>query len=159
MQEPATPIVERADPRLPAVTALVADLDVYMTALYPAESNHLLDIEALAAPDIRFFAARLGQDYLGCGAIRIHEAAFTEIKRIYVSPKARGLGLGKHILNTLEAETRKLGLPLMRLETGVYQPEALALFERSGFTRCGPFADYPTDDPLSVFMEKRLDGD
>ena len=61
MQKPATPIVERADPRLPAITALVADLDVYMTALYPAESNHLLDIEALAAPDIRFFAARLDQ--------------------------------------------------------------------------------------------------
>ncbi|MDY0883775.1 GNAT family N-acetyltransferase [Dongia soli] len=156
MLEPAKPLIEQADPRLPTVTALIAELDAYMTALYPAESNHLLDIDALAAPDIRFFAARFEDDYLGCGAIKIHEGAFTEVKRIFVSPKARGLGVGKYIIAALEAETRKLGLSLMRLETGIYQPEALALFERAGFTRCGPFADYPTDDPFSVFMEKRI---
>lgn len=156
MLEPAKPLVERADPRLPAITALIAELDAYMMALYPAESNHLLDIEALAGPDIRFFAARFEEDYLACGAIKIH-SDFTEVKRIFVSPKARGLGLGKDILQALETETRMLGLSLMRLETGIYQPEALALFERMGFSRCGPFADYPTDDPNSVFMEKRLD--
>ena len=44
----------------------------------------------------------------------------------------------------------------MRLETGVHQPEALALFAAAGFKNCEPFGGYPTDDPLSVFMEKRL---
>ena len=44
----------------------------------------------------------------------------------------------------------------MRLETGIHQPEALALFAASGFRHCAPFGDYPTGDPLSVFMEKRL---
>lgn len=51
---------------------------------------------------------------------------------------------------------RLQGITLMRLETGISQPEALALFEACGFTRCGPFGDYPADDPYSVFMERRL---
>lgn len=156
MREPKTISVERADPRHPPITALVRELDHYMEGLYPAESNHLLDIEALAAPDIRFFAVRLDADYSGCGAIRVHGSDYAEIKRIFVAPSARGYGLGRHILVRLEEEARQLGLPLMRLETGIYQPEALSLFAAMGFDRCGPFGDYPADDPLSVFMEKQL---
>ena len=49
---------------------------------------------------------------------------------------------------------REHGLKAMKLETGTLQPEALGLFARSGFSPCGPYADYPTDDPYSVFMEK-----
>lgn len=156
MGEHKTVVVERADPRLPQITELVRELDRYMEALYPAESNHLLDIEALAAPDIRFFAARLDETYCGCGAIRVHGRDYAEVKRIFVAPTARGFGIGRHILTRLEAETHGLGLPLMRLETGIYQPEALNLFAAMGFAKCGPFGDYPTDDPMSVFMEKRL---
>ena len=78
------------------------------------------------------------------------------MKRIYVSPRARGLGLGKLMLQRLEEATRAEGFALLRLETGVYQPEALRLFAAHGFAPCGHFGDYPTDDPLSIFMEKRL---
>ncbi len=156
MSAQKTIIVERADPRLPQITELVRELDRYMEALYPAESNHLLDIEALAAPDIRFFAVRMDGGYCGCGAIRVHGQDYAEVKRIFVAPSARGHGIARHILARLEDETRNLGLSLLRLETGIYQPEALALFAAMGFAKCGPFGDYPADDPMSVFMEKKL---
>ena len=78
------------------------------------------------------------------------------MKRIYVSPRARGYGLGRQLIKRLEEAAQAEGLSLLRLETGPRQPEALALFAAHGFARCGHFGDYPTDDPLSIFMEKRL---
>ena len=60
------------------------------------------------------------------------------------------------MIRRLEEATRAEGLGLLRLETGPRQPEALTLFAAHGFVRCGHFGDYPTDDPLSIFMEKRL---
>ena len=105
-----------ADPRTPAIAALVSELDEYMIALYPAESNHLVDIETLAASDVRFFAARAGDEPMGCGAIML-KSDYAEVKRIYVSPRARGMGLARMLLERLEAEARGNGLALMRLET------------------------------------------
>jgi len=63
--------------------------------------------------------------------------------------------LGKHLLEKLEREAAAIGCRLARLETGPYQPEALALYAAAGYERRGPFGAYQ-DDPLSVFMEKRL---
>src|SRR4051794_10438724 len=143
------------DPRTPPVAALVRELDRYMTELYPAESNHLVDLDTLARPDVRFFAATSGGETVGCGAIMLKDV-YAEVKRIYVPPRARGLGLAKLILARLEQETRTLGLRLMRLETGMLQPEALSLFAATGFAPRGPFGDYPANDPYSVFMEKVL---
>ena len=149
------------DPRVAEIRRLVRELDDYMLGLYPAESNHLVDIETLARPEVRFFAAFVEDAALGCGAIMRREGAreseaYCEVKRIYVAPQGRGLGLGKLLLRHLEEETLAAGCRLMRLETGVHQPEALALFAAAGFAACGHFGDYPVDDPLSVFMEKRL---
>ena len=148
--------IERVDPRNAAVTALIRELDAYMGGLYPAESNHLVDVETLAKPDVHFFAVMVDGNYRGCGAIMLQAEGYAEVKRIFVSPKARGLGLGRRIIAQLEAATREAGLTLMRLETGTLQPEALSLFAATGFARCGPFGGYPTDDPYSIFMEKRL---
>ncbi len=65
-----------------------------MHSLYPAESNHLLDIETLARPEMRFFAAVVEGDTLGCGGIWLHED-YAEVKRVYVQSARAGLGLGK----------------------------------------------------------------
>ena len=92
---------------------------------------------------------------VGCGGILL-ASGYAEIKRIFVSPQSRGLGIGRRLLTTLETEARSLGFDLLRLETGIYQPEALALFEVMGFTTCPSFGDYPPDDPNSIFMEKRV---
>jgi putative acetyltransferase len=158
-------VIEPADPRRPEVRELVGELDSYMQGLYLAESNHLLDVETLARPEVKFFVGRVDGESLACGGIMLrgaaegrHESgeAYAEVKRIYVSPRARGLGLGRRLLSHLEDSARAEGRRLICLETGVYQPEALGLFAGHGFARCRHFGDYPTDDPLSVFMDKRL---
>ena len=148
--------IERVDPREPEVSALIHELDRYMGGLYPAESNHLVDIETLAGADVHVFAARLDGRYCGCGAIMVRREGYAEVKRVFVSPAARGHGVGRLLLERLAEDTREAGLSLMRLETGTLQPEALGLFEAMGFARCGRFGDYPADDPYSVFMERRI---
>jgi putative acetyltransferase len=148
-------IIAREDPRQPEIQRLVRELDAMFEALYPAESNHLLDIETLAGEDTRFFVVRLEGEALGCGALWLHRD-YGEVKRVYVRPEARGNRIGHLILHRLEEEARMLDLPLLRLETGIHQPEALGLFAAAGFAQCGAFGDYPGDDANSVFMEKRI---
>jgi putative acetyltransferase len=149
-------LIAREDPRAPEAATLIAELDRYMRALYPPASNHLLDLAALAAPDIFFFVAREQAIALGCAALWHRQADYGEVKRLYVRPEARGRGVGRRLLEHLEMHARSSGLPALRLETGTLQPEALMLFAAFGFRRSGPFADYPADDPFSVFMAKPL---
>jgi putative acetyltransferase len=148
--------IEQVDPRIPEVTAMIRELDRYMGGLYPAESNHLMDIDALVQSDVRFFGAQVNGAYRACGAIKLYGQDYAEVKRVYVMPTTRGLGLGRRIVATLEETARREGFALLRLETGISQPEALALFEACGFQRRPAFGDYPADDPYSVFMEKHL---
>ncbi|MGQ0484364.1 MAG: GNAT family N-acetyltransferase [Hyphomicrobiales bacterium] len=148
-------VIARADPPEPQLRRLIEELDALQLSLYPAESNHLLDIETLVQPQMRFFAAAVDGRIVGCGGVWLHED-YAEVKRVYVSPKTRGLGLAKKIMARLEDEARAAGMSIARLETGIYQPEALGLYRALGYADRGPFGDYPADDPMSVFMEKRL---
>jgi putative acetyltransferase len=141
-------------PRAPDVVALIRDLDAYQSALYPPESNHFLDIDALAADDVRFVVARRDGIAIGCGALRVRDG-YGELKRMYVHPRERGSGVGVRILATLESIARREHLPVLRLETGIAQPEALALYKAAGFSNCAPFGEYQPD-VLSHFMQKRL---
>lgn len=141
-------------PRQAEIGRLLEALDAYQGALYPAESNHFLDVEALAAPGVRFIVARHGGRVVGCGALRI-DAGYGELKRMYVVPEARGRRLGQRILDRIEAEARREGLSCLRLETGIHQPEALALYRAAGYVEREAFGAY-APDPLSVFMEKIL---
>jgi len=156
MVEERTVSIEMVDPRIPEIIEMIQELDHYMGRLYPAESNHLMDIDSLVQRDVRFFAARVNGAFRACGAIKLHGRDYAEVKRVYVMPNTRGLGLGRRILARLEESARHEGITLMRLETGISQPEALGLFEASGFRRCSAFGGYPADDPYSVFMEKQL---
>ena len=148
-------IVRIENPRQPDVLRLLSALDAYLVALYPPESNHLLDIDSLCAPDIRFFVARDGARAVGCGALRL-DNGYGEVKRMFVDPAARRRSLGRAILERIEREARQEGLRLMRLETGIHQPEALALYGRAGYVERSPFGEYVAD-PLSVYMEKALE--
>jgi putative acetyltransferase len=142
-------------PRQADVARLLEALDAYQSALYPPESNHFLDVDALAAPTIRFFVARRGREAVGCGALRIDGAGYGELKRMFVVPAARGARLGRRILERIEEEARREGLTCMRLETGIHQPEALGLYRSAGYAEREVFGEYKPD-PLSVFMEKSL---
>jgi putative acetyltransferase len=147
--------VQTEDPAKTDVRPLIELLDQYLTGLYPAESNHLLPVESLREPNVTFLTARVEGQIAGCGAFVNLDGAYAEIKRVFVRPAFRGARVGRRILAELERRARLAGLPLARLETGVLQPEALALFEKAGYQRRGPFGTYP-DDPLCVFMEKPL---
>ena len=143
------------DPRQPELLAMLAESDRYYAALYPAESNHLLDASTLARPEATFVVARVTDRVAGFGAIFRRSAGFGEIKRMYVDPAMRGMKLGRSILTALEDRARAEGLPCLRLETGVKQHEAIALYRSAGYKEIPPFGDYQPD-PLSIFMEKRL---
>lgn len=147
--------IQVADPASPAARELIERLDGYLSGLYPAESNHLLPVESLRQPNVTFLTARVDGEIVGCGAFVNQDGKYAEIKRMFVLPEFRGLKLGRRILEELESLARASGLKLARLETGVSQPEALLLYERAGYQRREPFGGYP-EDPLSVFMEKRL---
>jgi putative acetyltransferase len=143
------------DPASPDARELIERLDKLMTGLYPAESNHLLPVEALRQPNVTFLTASVNGEVAGCGAFVNQGGEYAEIKRMFVLPEFRGLKLGRRILEELESRARAAGLALARLETGIHQPEALLLYERAGYQRRGPFGDY-SEDPLSIFMEKKL---
>ena len=144
-----------ADPAEPSVRTLIDELDAYQLSLYPAESNHLLDIETLRQPQMRFFAAAVDGSVLAIGGCWLH-ADYAEIKWVYVSPQARGLGLARTLMDRIEAEALAAGMAVARLETGIRQPEAIGLYRKFGYVEREAFGGYPADDPNSVFMEKTL---
>ena len=145
-------------PDAPDVIALVDELDAYQKPLYPAESHHGIDIDALMQPDVVFAVARTDEgEAVGCGAFVADKRGSAEHKRKYVRPARRGAGIARAMLAFLEDKALLAGVEVMRLETGVLQPEALRFYESAGYARRGPFGDYD-DDPHSVFMEKRLTG-
>lgn len=139
------------------ILEMIEKLDAGMKDLYPPESTHLTPPEELASGANRLFAVTVDGKPRGCGGFRVVGRDYAEIKRIYVDPSSRGLGLAKALLNRLENESRALGLFEMKLETGIYQPEAIGLFDRCGYTQCPVFGDYPKNDPLSYFMRKTLE--
>jgi len=144
-------------PDAPGVADLIIALDAYQATLYPPESHHALDLTRVSPDAMRLVVTRDAQGRaLGCGAV-VLRVDHGEIKRMWVQPEARGRGLAQQMLTRLEAEARTVGCPMLVLETGPKQPEAISLYRRNGFEPCGRFGDYP-DDPMSVFMHKPLHG-
>lgn len=141
------------------ILKMIEKLDASMKDLYPPESTHLTPPEELSSGANRLFAVKVDGKLMGCGGFRVVGRDYAEIKRIYVDPSSRGLGLAKALLGRLESESRLLGLLELKLETGILQPEAIGLFERCGYTQCPVFGDYPTNDPYSYFMRKTLEED
>jgi putative acetyltransferase len=139
----------------PEVIALIAELDAYQDTLYPPEARHVLDLVGLTQPNVLFAVARdEGGQAVACAAV-VLGAEFGELKRMFVSPRCRGLGVGRRLMDLLQQRAAERGCRLLTLESGPFQPEALSLYAACGFERCGPFGSY-ADDPLSVFMQKAL---
>ncbi|MGK9050975.1 GNAT family N-acetyltransferase [Neorhizobium petrolearium] len=142
-------------PRQPEVLRLLKLSDAYAASLYPAESNHMVDVSSLEEPGVSFFVARSSAAVLGCCALVKADDGTAEIKRMFVDEAARGLKLGRRLMDAIVKRSRELGLSAIRLETGIRQPEAIGLYRAYGFTEIGPFGNY-RPDPLSIFMEKKL---
>jgi GNAT superfamily N-acetyltransferase len=134
---------------------LIGELDDYLTPLYPSESRHGFSVDKLIREGVEFFVMRYNEELVGCGGLKVFAGDYAEVKRMYVRPFYRGKGFAKRMLERLEAVARYHQVPLLRLETGIYQTEAIGLYERVGFSRVGPFGEYRLD-PLSLFYEKGL---
>jgi putative acetyltransferase len=142
-------------PNQPEVIQLIEDLDAYQKPLYPAESHHGIDMDALSQPNVLFAVIRNDDGIaIGCGAV-VLEPEYGELKRMFIRPERRGQGLSKKLLSFLEEQAQAKGCQVFTLETGIYQTQALGLYERSGYKRCAPFGNYKPD-PMSVFMIKEL---
>ena len=149
-------------PDQPDVMALLDDLDRYLLSLYAPEANHLLDVQALLAPEVMFFVARDGQQAVATGALRRMQGhadtaglPYGEIKRMVVDPARRGQGIAARVLGVLEDTLRGQGYTQALLETGREQVAAVRLYERCGYTQRAAFGGYP-DNGLSVFYGKAL---
>lgn len=150
-----TVTVRKGSPHEPGATALLRASHAYLASLYPAEHNHYLSIDALAAPGIAFLVAETAAGRAtGCAALKRCEG-YGEVKSMFVDPEARGLGTGAALMAALESEARAQGLGALRLETGDTLDAAHRLYARAGFVLTGPFGDY-APGPHSVFMEKAL---
>jgi DNA-binding MarR family transcriptional regulator/GNAT superfamily N-acetyltransferase len=104
-------------------------------------------------PAGQFFVAYLHGEPIGCGAVKHHPDAPAEIKRMWIAPQARGLGLGRRLLETLEACARKGGARVAHIETSAVLSEALSLYRSTGWVEVPPFNDEPFADH---WFEKEL---
>ena len=138
----------------PEIVTLIEELDAFHDDLYPAESNHLLDIGSLMQPNVIFCVARADGDPVGCGAAVVYDD-YAEIKRMFVSPVCRGRGVGGQMLAYIEAKLMARNVAVARLETGIHSTAAIQLYQRSGYRTIPAFGDY-WDDPFSLFYEKEL---
>lgn len=150
--------------------------DQYMASLYPAESNHLVSSRSLREGDATFIGAFLSDcpmtgpsflpigerggakraaECIGCVAARFYrDQGYAEIKRLYVAEVHRGGGLARQLMAAIERDIIAQGIHCARLEMGISQPEADALYRSLGYREIPPFGDYLLD-PLSQFLEKR----
>ena len=153
MPPPVTIVAARPDSG--EAMELLAELDAALLEYpYPPESRHAFSVEKLIREGVAFFVASYDGQLAACGGVKLF-ADYGEVKRMYVRQQFRGKGLGKAILNRLAEHARENRLDTLRLETGIYQVEAIGLYDGWGFQRRGPFGNYK-EDPNTVYFEKQI---
>jgi DNA-binding MarR family transcriptional regulator/GNAT superfamily N-acetyltransferase len=151
--------VSVCDPRHPdarrAVRAYVSELsDRFDGGFDPARSISAADDE-LSPPSGLFLVATLHCEPVGCGAVKFHPDTPAEIKRMWVAPAVRGLGLGRRLLAELEARAAASGIRTLRLETNQALSEAISLYRTAGYREVAPFNDEPY---AHHWFEKTING-
>ena len=149
---------ERADSA--DALALISELDALLNPLYAPDDRHGYNVAKLLQPDVHFFVVRHNGMAAGCGGVHLFVAsstdvAFGELKRMFVRPQFRGMGLGRKLVEHMVDFVQQRGITVLRLETGIYQKEAIALYESLGFQRIQPFGKYCVTD-VSLCFEKQL---
>jgi ribosomal protein S18 acetylase RimI-like enzyme len=150
-----TTIIVPERPDTAEARGLIEELETVLDPLYPRASRHGYSVDRLIDEAVAFFLIRNDGVAAGCGGIKLFDSGYAEIKRMYVRPQFRGAGLAIQMLEYLSAYASDRGIDLLRLETGIHQHAAIALYERAGFRRIPPFEPY-REDPLSLFFEKRI---
>jgi GNAT superfamily N-acetyltransferase len=141
----------------PDAERLIALLNQELTERYPEEgANHFrLDPEEVEPGRGAFLLARLADEPIACGAVRLLDTSTAEIKRMFTLKDLRGQGVAQALLSKLEGAAIELGATRMVLETGERQLEAIRLYEQFGYAPIPAFGEY-ADSPLSVCMAKDL---
>ena len=88
--------------------------------------------------------------------MKLEEGGTAEVKRMYVDPASRGLGIGKSLMRAIEEAAQRESVRTLRLETGIHQPEAIGLYIASGFREVPAFPPY-RPDPFSRFFAKEFE--
>ncbi|MBB5138640.1 GNAT superfamily N-acetyltransferase [Thermocatellispora tengchongensis] len=102
----------------------------------------------------RFLVARVGDEAVGCGAVQPAEPGVAELKRMYVAPAFRGRGIARGLLAALEDLARAMEYRALRLATGLKQPEAIALYESSGYTLTPPYGKYVRQPATRCYLKE-----
>jgi GNAT superfamily N-acetyltransferase len=147
--------IRRGAPHGGEAQALIAAAVAELSLRYDGEQDPEVDLEDLVPPRGDFLVARLDGEPVGCGGLRGLSPGVGEIKRMYVAPSVRRTGVGRLLLAALEEAARELGWTALRLETGLRQPEAIALYEVAGYGRIADYGHW-AGEPLTVCMEKPL---
>ncbi len=130
-----------------------AELDTRFTAGFDPAQSISADATELAPPNGVLLVARLREEPVGCGALKLHGPDPAELKRMWVAPQARGLGLGRRMLEALEDYARAAGVTVLHLETNRSLVEAIALYRRAGYQEVPAFNAEPY---AHHWFEKRL---
>lgn len=147
IEEPASP-----DARW-CLEQYFAELDARFESGFDPSLSIPAAAHELTPPAGALLIARLRGRPVGCGALKFHQGAPAELKRMWVAPEARGLGLGLRLLLELERQARERGVEVLRLETNAALREAIALYRGSGYREVAAFNDEPY---AHHWFEKRL---
>ena len=125
---------------------------IELRSVSPAGSTHVLDIDGLKDPSIKFWSLWESNKLVGCGALKFLEKNHGEFKSIRVADEFKKKGIGERIINHLIEEAKKLKISKLSIETGAgdFFLPARNLFSKFGFKSCPPFAHYK-DDPNSCY--------
>jgi DNA-binding MarR family transcriptional regulator/ribosomal protein S18 acetylase RimI-like enzyme len=136
------------------LSAYAAELALRLEGGFDPTRTRQVEAADMTPPRGLLLIAWLRGEPVGCGALRLHDDRWAEIKRMWVAPNARGLGLGRRLLTELEAQARDDGVRLLRLDTNHSLTEAIELYRSSGYTEVSRFNDEPYADH---WFEKKLE--
>ncbi|VUD69118.1 putative N-acetyltransferase YsnE [Thalassocella blandensis] len=160
---PHAVVVKPVDYQDPHLQVLLSASDAYTLSLYPAEVCFLDSAKDLAEHKALVMGAYVQHQLVGIGAGKFLTRNKAELKRIFVMPDRRGSGIASRIIHHLETALQAAGAEKLVLETGIYQPEAIALYTKLGYATCEPYGEFSgqgmnEDEALaySVFMQKSL---
>lgn len=142
----------------PDAAPLIAELQQFFVVRYGEEDMTPVDPAEFAPPRGLFLIAYLDDRAVACAGWRVHDGPDgpeAELKRMYVGPAARGRGVGRAVLAELERTAVEAGHSRMVLETGLKQPEALALYRSAGYVEVPKFGYY-ANVPSAVHLGKEI---
>lgn len=146
--------IRTENPMTPDGHRLIDASQAALLEVFPADEVFSFSADELATRNTQFLVARVDGIAMGCVAL-VDQGRYGEVKRLFVTPAARGLGLARALMQELENAARDIGLCCIRLESGEALTGAMALYRGMGYRDCPAFGGYP-DIASNAFLEKTV---